>query len=185
MILKILSSIVILNFFFSCNAQAEKKQKVNTKFNSDYFKSRKKFYGKLNNEELKQIRTLISKELKIIIPENISVLINFYQNGKNCFEYGFTEKSAKEVIDNCINISSRMSKNYNTIDFFVFTDDALNKDRLEKRNNFRKDSGFFSYTIFTLKENCRAFFILKPNGEFLKYYGSDYYSEVENFLEKK
>ena len=182
--LKILLSIIILNLFFTCNAQ-KKQEKVNTKFNESYSISRKKFQGKLDSEQLKQIRTLVSDELKVEINENQSLLINFHQFGENCYEYSLEEKDAQRVIDNCISISSRIARNYNVVDFFIFTDNALNKERFEKRRNFIKDSGFFSQIIFTLQENCRAFFILKPNGEFLKYYGSDYFTEVENFLKKK
>ncbi|KFF00867.1 hypothetical protein IX39_09690 [Chryseobacterium formosense] len=173
-----------MNFFFTCNAQ-KKHEKVNTKFNESYSLSRKKFHGKLDSEQLIQIRTLIVNELKVEIDEKKSVLINFYQYGKNCYEYGLIEKDAQTVIDNSINISSRMSKKYDATDFFVFTEESLNKERFEKRKNFIQDSGFFDQTVFNLKENCRAFFILKPNGEFLKYYGSDYFTEVENFLKKK
>ncbi|KUJ55577.1 hypothetical protein [Chryseobacterium aquaticum] len=185
MILKILSSIVILNFFFCCNAQAEKKQKINTKFNSDYFKSRKKFYGKLTPEQLKNIRFLIGDELKIELDENKSILINYHQYGENCYVYKLNNKDAEKVIDNTINISSRISEKNNTEDFFIYSDDAFNVERYEKRNNFVKDSGFFSQTVFTLKENCTAFFILKPNGEFLKQYGFDYFTDVENFLKSR
>ena len=34
-------------------------------------------------------------------------------------------------------------------------------------------------------ENCRGFFIIKPNENFMKYYGGDYYSEVKKILENK
>lgn len=78
-----------------------------------------------------------------------------------------------------------MSKEHNASDFFVYSESVLNKERIENRKNFILDSGFFAKNIFTLQENCRAFFILKPNGEFMKYYGSDYYSEVEKFLKEK
>ncbi|WP_026899353.1 hypothetical protein [Daejeonella oryzae] len=171
--------------FFSCSAQKNKMGKINTKINKEYIASRKKSVGKLNLDEYKKIRELIIDELKTEIPSNKSILVNFYQFGSNCFEYGITKKDAMTVIDNSIRISSRMSKENNAIDFFVYSENVLNKERVENRKNFILDSGFFAENIFTLQENCRAFFILKPNGEFLKYYGSDYYSEVEKFLKEK
>ena len=170
---------------FSFSAQQKVIGKVNTKINNEYNASRKSFVGKLNLDEYKKIRELITSELKTEIPSNHSILINFYQFGSNCFEYGFTKKDAIIVIDNSIRISSRMSKEHNASDFFVYSENVLNKERVENRKNFILDSGFFADNIFTLQENCSAFFILKPNGEFLKYYGSDYYSEVEKFLKKK
>ena len=169
---------------FSCNAQKNNSEKINTKINQEYIESRKTFVGKLNPDEYQQIREMISKELNTEIPDNKSILINYYQFGTNCFEYGFKEKTALAVIGTSVRISSDLSKEYNASDFFVYTQNALNKERLENRKDFILDAGFFAEYIFTLQENCRAFFILKPNGEFMKYYGSDYYSEVKKFLQE-
>lgn len=171
--------------FFSCSSQKNKIEKINFKINKKYIASRKAFEGKLNPDEHKKIREALIYELKTEIPGSKSILINFYQFGLNCFEYGFTKKDAINVIDNSIRISSQMSNDNNAIDFFVYSKNVSNKERVENRKNFILDSGFFANNIFTLQENCRAFFILKPNGEFLKYYGSDYYSEVEKFLKEK
>ncbi|WP_144282233.1 hypothetical protein [Chryseobacterium echinoideorum] len=176
--------ILILNLFFSCNAQ-NKHEKRNTKINESYLLSRKQFQGKLDSVQLKQIRTLITNELKVEIEEDKSIFINYFQYAKNCSEYSLKEKYANQLIDNYIKLSSKISTTHHAVDFFVFTNDAVNKERFEKRENYIKDSGFFAQTIFTLQENCRAFFLLKPNGEFLKHYGSDYFIEVENFLKKK
>ncbi|BCY28597.1 hypothetical protein [Flavobacterium okayamense] len=178
--------LIIFTITFSSSfAQNKEKSKINTKINKDYNSSRKAFKGKLNSEEYKEIRNLILKELKVEIPEKNAILINYYQYGNNCYEYKLDEKDALTVIQNCFRISSRLSKENNTSDFFVYSSEALKKERIETFNNFILDSGFFDKNIFTLKENCRAFFILKSDGEFLKYYGSDYFSEVKNFLEKK
>ena len=123
--------------------------------------------------------------MKTEVPENKTILINYYQNGTNCHEYGLNKRDAKIVTENGIRISQTMSKENNAIDFFVFTADCLNKELYENRDNFILDSSVFSTNFFTLKENCCAFFILKLNGEFLKYYGTDYFSEVEYFLRLK
>lgn len=178
-------NLILIFFFYSCSVQNKAKEKINTKINKDYISSRKAFYGKLNEVEYKEIRETIINELNTEIPNKNAILINYYQKANNCYEYGLGEKSAESVIDNSINISARMSKNYDTTDFFMYSSDCLDKERVENRKNFILDSGFFYNNIFTLKENCRAFFILKPNGEFMKYYGSDYFSEVGKFLEVK
>lgn len=171
--------------FFSCSAQTKTSSKINTKVNSEYMASRKTFVGKLSPDEYKDIRGMIEKELKIENADNKTILINYYQYGNHCSELGLSKKNAAGVIDNCIEISANMSKKYNMIDFFVYSENVSNKEIIENKKNFILDSGFLSNNIFTLQENCRAFFILKPNGDFMKYYGSDYYSEVEKFLKKK
>lgn len=179
--------LIIIFFLSSCSTQkkADDKinSKINTKINKDYIASRKTFYGKLNEVEYKEIRKTIIAELKTVIPDKNSILINYHQYGHNCYEYGLKENSAKTEIDNSISISARLSKNYNATDFFIYSTDYPNKKNVENSKIFILDSGFFNNYIFTLKDNCSAFFILKPNGEFMKYYGSDYYSEVSKFLE--
>lgn len=164
---------------------AQNKVKVNTKYNKQYTASRKKFVGTLNNEDYQEIRNIILKELRVDVPENKSILINYYQFGTNCAQSGLRKKYGSEVIDNEVRISARLSSKFNTMDFFLYSSDALNKERYENRSKFIMDSGFFSESIFSLKENCSAFFILKPNGQFMKYYGSDYFSEVQDFLSQK
>ncbi len=176
--------LILIFIFFSCSAQ-NKAGKINTKINKEYSKSRKGFYGKLSEEEFRETRKTIVAELKTEIPEKNVILINYYQKGDNCFAYGFGEKSAQTEIENSIKMSARFSTNYNMSDFFIFSSDCIGKESVERRKNFILDSGFFTNNIFTLKENCRAFFLLKPNGEFMKYYGSDYFSEMRNFLEIK
>lgn len=179
--------LILMPFLFSCSVQNQKikNKTINTKINEEYRASIKAFHGKLNEVEYKEVRELILTELKTKVPEKKAILINFYQNGNNCHEYGLSERDSRAVIKNSITISESMSNENNAEDFFVFTADCLHKDKLENVEGFILDSGFFTTNFFTLKENCRAFFILKPNGEFLKYYGSDYYSEVQYFLQIK
>jgi hypothetical protein len=55
-------------------------------------------------------------------------------------------------------------------------------DRVAMKNNFIMDSGFFSNNIFTEREMCSAFIIIKPNGKFFKYYGEDYNTKIKDFL---
>ncbi|KIA82573.1 hypothetical protein OA84_10455 [Kaistella solincola] len=172
-------------FLFSCKAQQSNSVKINSEINKEYLASRKSFVGKLSPEEYKEIRKLITDELQTQVPAGKSILINFDQYGVNCFGSKHNEKTAMAVIDRRVSISARISKENNAQDFFVYTTNVLNKHRYENRKNFLLDSGFFAKYIFSLNENCNAFFILKPNGEFIKYYGTDYYSQVEKFLKKK
>lgn len=174
----------VCNFSFSAFAQQDSKTNGNTKLNQQQLKSRKSFVGKLNTKEYKELRNHLLNTLQIDAPEETTLVVHFFQKGINCLEYGLHEETGIHIINNVITISDRMSMQYNAKDFFVYTSDALNKNRFEEHEKFILDSGFFNNEIFTLKENCRAFFILKPDGSYMKYYGSDYFSEVEMFLKK-
>ncbi len=124
-------------------------------------------------------------ELKTTIPNDKSILINYNQKASNCIYVGYSVKSNKQVTNNRIRISSRMSSKYNAVDFFVYAKDSYNKEIYEQTPEFIMDSGFFYENVFTEHQNCAGFLIIKPNGEFYKHYGEDYYSEVKAFFEKK
>lgn len=158
---------------------------VNTKANTEYKKSIKVFSGKLNTSEYNELKNIIEKELNVKIPPGKSILINFNQKAPNCISLGLSNKDVSTVTDNRVWISSGISSNNNAADFYVFTDDSFHKDIYQARLNFKLDSGFFYNNVFTLHENCTAIFVIKPNGDFLKYYGEDSFSEVKYFLEKE
>lgn len=172
--------IFVINAFF-CNAQNN-----NIEFNvNNYRISKKSFYGKLKSKELRQIRDSISKELNIQFPNKKTVVIHYYQNSPNCYPFYLSDIVGEGIIDSDIYSASELSKKYNTLDFFVYSENSLIKEKLEKRTNFIKDSHFFSKNIFTLQENCVGFFILKTNGEFMIHYGGDYIIQSYDFFRKK
>ncbi len=157
---------------------------INTEPNSKYKESRKAYSGTLNIHEYKELINNLEAELKTTIPNNKSILINFNQKAPNCISVRFNEKDTKQMTSKKIEISSRMSSNNNAIDFFIYTKDSYNKKIYEKMNKFILDSGFFYNNVFTEHQNCAGFLIIKPNGQFYKYYGEDYYSEVKAFFKK-
>jgi len=171
----------------SCWSQisTETNQVLNTVPNSKYIESRKTFSGKFSHNDYKEIRDAIEKELNIKIPENKAILINYSQKAQNCISMRFDEDSFLNFISRKISISSDICSKNNAVDFFVFSDDSFYKEQYKGNKKFLLDSGFFYNIFFTLYENCEAFFILKPNGNFMKYYGEDYYTFVSEFLEKK
>ncbi len=181
---KIFSLLVIL--FISCQTSkiATADLKMNTQYNSRYRESIKAFSGKLNNSEYSELIKMIETELDASIPAGKSVLINFDQKALNCISQHVPENRIA-VIDNGIRLSSSISANNNAIDFFVYTNDSFSKEIYDRKPNFILDSGFFYNNVFTIHENCRAFLIVKPNGEFYKYYGEDYYTVAEKFLKKE
>lgn len=174
-------------FIISCSSinKVNSSSKINTMLNEKYKNSRSSFYGKLNASEYIEMINELSKELKVKLSRSKAVLINYNQNAPNCILKRFDKNTVSGVTDNKIRISSRICENNNTVDFFVYSDNVFNKKLYQTKNNFKLDSGFFYNNIFVIHENCAAFFILKPDGNFMKYYGEDYYSEVSKFLEKK
>jgi len=173
-------------FVFSCgvNKITTENNDVNTQPNSKYKKSRKASSGSLNKSEYNELIKNLEAEFKTTIAKNKSILINFNQKAQNCISFRFSERDNIQVAKNRIRISSQISSNNNAIDFFVYTKNSYNKEVYEKMTEFILDSGFFYENVFTEHQNCEAFLIIKPNGDFYKYYGEDYYTEVENFLEK-
>ncbi|MFK5981515.1 MAG: hypothetical protein QM499_01275 [Flavobacteriaceae bacterium] len=127
----------------------------------------------------------LEKELNTKIQEGKSILINYRQKARNCISLSLSNSNFSKFTNRGIKISSRISAENNTSDYFVYEKNAFYKNLYKEKQNFKLDSGFFYNNIFTLHETCDAFFIIKPNGNFLKYYGGDYFSIVKTFLEKK
>lgn len=158
---------------------------VNTILNTESINSRKAFSGKLNSSLYNELKSTIEKELNTKIPEGKSIIINFHQEAANCIPLSLSNLDYSKYTSRSIQNSLRISEKYNTVSYFVFTENAFHKDLYLETKNFKLDSGFFYNSVFKLHENCEAFLIIKPNGDFLKYYGSDYYNEVVGFLKKE
>lgn len=189
--LKTYSLILLVNTLFSCatNKITDIKPnidiEVNTKLNPELIESRKKFLGKLNNSQYKILKINLEKELNTKIPEGKTILINYRQKARNCISLSLNNNDFLKFTNRGIKTSSRISVDNNTSDYFVFEENTFYKNLYKENQNFKLDSGFFYNNIFTLHETCDAFFIIKSNGDFLKYYGGDYFSIVKTFLEKK
>ncbi|RNL54211.1 hypothetical protein [Pedobacter jejuensis] len=179
-------SIISLKILPSYGQDAKpSKFETNIKLNARYLASVRVFSGKLDSTTYKTIKKDIENELNVEIQANTAILINYVQGASNCLLAGLNDTDVSRVIDNKKRISSQLCMANNAIDFFVFYPNADPKELFQKRDYFKKDSGFFYENIFTLHDNCDAFLILKPNGDFLKYYGEDYFSQVEKFFKRK
>ncbi|MCK8141358.1 hypothetical protein MW871_05575 [Flavobacterium sp. I-SCBP12n] len=179
--LKNLLCLFVLLLSTSCISKKNSKLRTNNQFNEKYKESVKSFTGTLDATQYKEIRALFEKELNTTLPQDKNILINYSQKAENCISPEINKRKKSIQIDNKIKISQSISAQNNTIDFFVYTEDNFDKEKV----NFILDSGFFYNKVFTLHENCAAFFILKSNGDFMKFYGEDYYSQVIYFLKKK
>lgn len=184
-LLKPIFTSVILATLISCgtNKSATSESKVNSKLNSEYKESRKSFSGKLDSIQYVQMIQVLEKELDTKIPEKKTILINYVQYGSNCIYARFNANETSKMINKGIKISNTIASENDILDFFVFTEDAFYNNLYNEDNDYKLDSGFFYNNVFTLHENCRAFIIIKHNGEFLKYYGEDYFDQVKSFLE--
>jgi hypothetical protein len=184
--LKILISLLLISFLNSCGVSKANGNSttINKEFNSKYKASQNKIIGKLTPSEFTEMKTMLENELGVTISGQKSILINYDQKAPNCILLASSKNSIVKVLKNRLRISSEISQKYNAIDFFVYESNSYFAELYASDIFFKVDSGFFFNNIFTYHENCQAFYILKPNGDFLKYYGEDYYSEVKEFLEK-
>tara|TARA_R110000850_G_scaffold168825_3_gene293937 strand:- start:718 stop:1287 length:570 start_codon:yes stop_codon:yes gene_type:complete len=159
------------------------KLELNTVYNEEYENSTENYTGELKENAYSIIRKKIESALSTKIPEENSILIHFTQNGRNCVEMNNNGKKYLKFLKNRTKNSSKISSEYQVSDFFVFAKDAFFLEQVEMKHNYVIDTGFFYENVFDIHENCSAFFLLKPNGKFMKYYGSDYFSWIWNFLE--
>jgi hypothetical protein len=175
---------ILLILINSCVTNKDHNNTTNTYPNSKYKKSSTTHSGTFNRIEYNELIKKLEEELKTTIPTNKSVLINYNQKASNCIQFRFSKNDNIQVIKNIISISSYLSSNYNAIDFFVYTNDSFNSEIYKQMNEFVLDSGFFYENIFTEHQNCAGFILIKPNGEFYKLYGEDYFTEVKAIFEK-
>ena len=155
---------------------------INTTFNSEYKRHVKEYYGQIESNEYEVIRKKIEQELPYQISPQNAVLIHFRQQANNCISMYENGSNYLKSLKFNLKMSSKVSKGQGLSDFFVFTKDAYLLDQINMKKNFIMDSGFFSNNIFTEREMCSAFIIIKPDGKFLKYYGEDYYTKIKDFL---
>ena len=172
------SSLVISQTYFN-------NVKVNTDVTTKQYKdSRKFFYGELIPEEYKNLLLKLETELNTKFTDDKAILINFEQAAYNCGYLNYSKNFLKKFHDNSVSISKNICQNKNAVDFFIYDANSFLKKYAEKNKNFKQDSGFFATKIFTLKESCQAFFLLKPNGKFLICYGTDSLSYASNYLDE-
>ena len=179
-------TLILLFSLIGCSSQKHITQTsdLNTVYNNEYEKSKLLFRGELEKEVYDQVRSTIESELGVLIPEDKAILINYYQKGQNCISMRLNRKNYLRSVKYSAKTSARICSKNKTIDFFVFSNDAFFKEQIKDGIYNKFDSGFFYDNIFTIHNNCQAFFILKPNGKFMKYYGEDYYTRVKKFLEE-
>ena len=166
----------------SADASIVSTKNINTTFNNEYRRHIKEYYGQIESKEYEVIRKKIEQELPYQISPQNAVLIHFRQQANNCISMYENGSNYLKSLKFNLKMSSKVSKGQGLSDFFVFTKDAYLLDQINMKKNFIMDSGFFSNNIFTEREMCSAFIIIKPDGKFLKYYGEDYYTKIKDFL---
>jgi len=175
--------ISVLLIFISTSSYSQKK--INTKANSEYKKHFKGLYGKLTPEAYKTVIDSLQLHSEIELDKSKKVYVHFQQKGDNCIMYGQKESSIEFVLSNIERISKRVTQNNQTQRLLIFNQNSFFKEHLKKRIDWKLDTGFFKRNIFTEDTICQAFFVLKPNGEFYKFYGSDHFTLVKVLLENE
>ena len=159
-------------------------QKVNTKYNRKYVKSRKSFEGNFITETQAALRLILQKELKTTIPDDHHILIHYEQKASNCIKYHNYDPRLPIIIKHIKDSDNKLLRKYQTMSFWIYNANSFFADHFENYPYYQKDSGYFKKHIFELNENCSAFFLLKSSGEFMIHYGEDYMTEVYNYLKR-
>ena len=180
-----MKKIVVGLLIFTSTFSYSQKKKINTRANTEYRKHIKSFYGKLTPNNYETIVDSLELNSKTKLDSRKKIYIHFQQKANNCIMFGQKENSVEIIISNIERISDEITKNNQTQRLLVFNQNSFFKDQLSKKSNWKLDTGFFIRNIFTEDKICEAFFILKPNGEFYKFYGSDHFTLVKVLLENE
>lgn len=175
---------LVLIFVLGLSLNAQKKQVVNREYNKKYKKSISSKTGSLSSADFIKMKSSLSKELQINFEENKAIVIHYFQYGSNCILAGYNDEDVLGILNNIYGIANSKEKRLNVKNCFVYNSDSLFEPLLKNEESFILDSGFFKETIFTENKNCEGFYLLKNNGEYLLFYGSDYFDEIEAFLTK-
>ncbi|MEQ6123023.1 hypothetical protein AAON49_02335 [Pseudotenacibaculum sp. MALMAid0570] len=177
-----MKKIIAIIFMLSTIINYAQEKEVNTKPNRKYRKHQKGFYGKLNKEAYQTVMDSIEFYSGVKLSRKKKLYVNFRQKGENCVIYGMKKESSKIVFSNIERISKRITKKYDTQNLLLFDRSSFFKDFLLKSKRWKLAPDFFEKNIFTKNKICEAFIVIRPNGEFYKYYGEDHFSIVETLL---
>lgn len=145
----------------------------------------KKYIGELSTSDSFILVKEIEKEFNVSIPLNKNIIIHYSNRKYNCIGYNFSENGFYDIPERIINISNNLEKKYKLISLYSYSSISRFKNVFENITKYKLASDFINEVIFTELNYCGGFFILKSNGKFMKYYGDDYFTEVENFLKEK
>lgn len=176
--------ILIFLFILQFPVNAQDKQVVNTEYNKKYKKSISSKTGSLSTADFVKMKSSLSNELQINFEENKAIVIHYFQYGSNCILAGYNDEDVLGILNNIYGIANSKEKRFKVKNYFVYNSDSLFEPLLKNEESLILDSGFFKETIFTENKNCQGFYLLKYNGEYLIFYGSDYFDEIEAFLTK-
>ena len=93
--------------FTSCKVGHDR---INPTSTDEYNENVTTFTGKLNPEDLQQLRKALSTQLKTELYPRKSILINFNQYAQNCLFMQFDKQSRNQITNNTVKISSKLSQ---------------------------------------------------------------------------
>lgn len=176
--------LLLLSMLVGISLNAQNRKDVNSEFNKQYKKSLSSKTGTLSTDEFFQMKSSLSKELQINLNENKAVVIQYFQYGKNCLLAGYNHEDVLNILNNMYRIASSAEKRFNIKNYYVYNSNSFFESILVNQESFVLDSDFLKEVIFTEDKNCKSFYLLKDNGEFLICYGEDNYDDIEAFLSK-
>ncbi|OYU85736.1 MAG: hypothetical protein CFE24_00585 [Flavobacterium sp. BFFFF2] len=180
--MKILGTCFLIIVLTACSSVKNKAELQDVGNESNFVAKLKSNKGKFNEKELSSFRDTLSKIFKRNLPEQYPILVKYCSKGDECILLRFSKYEQFSTINRSISISEELCQEFNAINLCVYTKDCEFKDLLVARNNFVLDSGFIKDNIFYNNRDCEGFILVKPTGNFYKYYGSDYYSIVKSYF---
>lgn len=174
--------IFILFLIIGFSAKPQEKNLANSEYNKKYKKSITSKHGRLSTDELSEMKSSLAKELQISLENNKALVIYYFQHGKNCLLASYNYEGVLNILNNKYRIANSAEKRFNIKSYYVYNSNSFFNTLLAKQEAFILDSGFFKNVLFKEDRNCEGFYILKENGDYMRYYGSDYSDEIENFI---
>ena len=155
---------------------------VYTRIDEEYKKTRKTALGQLDQNDYEKLIEELERVMDTTIPKGRGILINFNQRAPYCYSYAYDESTIETITDNSIQISANICVKNAAVDYFIYTSNSYFKSIYEKKKEYKLDPGYFADKVFSLKENCSGFLALRADGQFMKYYGDDYFTKAAQFL---
>ena len=167
----------------SCSSgKVNTRDGVYTRIDEEYKKTRKTALGQLNPTDYQKLIEELERVMDTTIRKGRGVLINFRQRAPYCYTYAYNESAIETMTNNSIQFSANICVKNMAVDYFIYTADCYFKSIYEKKKEYKLDPGYFANEVFTLKENCSGFLALRTDGQFMKYYGDDYFTKAAQFL---
>ena len=180
-----ISRILLLVFFCFTISKAQNHYGNKNKLNfhsSLYSKITQQALGELNLEEYSEFRLSLENQIKTKLPKNKAIIISYHQVAHHCFH---TKQKSKIQFQKNILKLKELAETENALVFFYYNPKSKLGTILKNTIDYKKDTDYFFQQLFSNQDFCTAIFVVKPNREFIKYYGLKSEVEISYFLDQK